>query len=150
MFALLHLLPNQLRVCVKGGCEAIIHAVSTHLSSYSTDCCWTLLLDFCNAFNSIAMFHEFHKHISSLSSWIEASLDGQLFLAQLLHNKGIPYGHLGFALTLHLIIERIQAKVPNLDLNIWYLDYGTLIGSLNNSWLLSKSSNRMDPILVSI
>ena len=43
--------------------------------------------------------------------------------------QGDPLGPLGFVLTLHPIIERIEAKVPNLDLNALYLDDGTLIGS---------------------
>lgn len=34
-----------------------------------------------------------------------------------------------FVLTLHLIVKRIKVKVPNLALDAWYLNDGTLVGS---------------------
>ena len=40
-----------------------------------------------------------------------------------------PLGPLGFALTLHPIVECIKTKVPYLLLNAWYLNDGTLVGS---------------------
>ena len=40
--------------------------------------------------------------------------------------QGDPLGPLGFALTLHLIVECI---VPGLALNAWYLDDGMLVGT---------------------
>ena len=46
--------------------------------------------------------------------------------------QGDPLGPLGFALALHPIIERIQAEVPGLLANAWYLDDGTLCGSPDN------------------
>ena len=75
----------------------------------------------------------FRNHLPS-SSWIEACYSGHpnlLMGKYSLHSccgvqQGDPLGPLGFALTLHPIIE---AEVPNLDLNAWYLDDGTLIGS---------------------
>ena len=42
--------------------------------------------------------------------------------------QGDPLGPLGFALTLHPIVKRIQAEVPSLALNAWYLDDSTLVG----------------------
>ena len=43
-------------------------------------------------------------------------------------HQGDPLGPLGFALTLHPIVERIKAGVPDLPLNVvWYLDDGTLV-----------------------
>ena len=38
-------------------------------------------------------------------------------------------GPLGFALTLHPIVQRIRDEVSDLSLNAWYLDDGTLMGS---------------------
>ena len=43
--------------------------------------------------------------------------------------QGDPLGPLGFALTLHPIVEHIREHVPGLALNSRYLDDGTLIGS---------------------
>ncbi len=136
-------LPSQLGVGVKGGCEAIIHSVSRHFSSAPTDKCWTLLLDFSNAFNSVDrghMFHEFRKHIPSLSPWMEACYSCQPNLLMGNHSilsccgvqQGDPLGPLGFALTLQPIVDLIQSEVPDLSINAWYLDDGTLVGSPND------------------
>ena len=129
------LTPLQLGVCVKGGCEAIIHATSHLMSSFPTDQRWTLL-DFSNAFNSVgqeAMFAEFRERIPSLSVWMEScySCQPHLLSKETIRSccgvqQGDPLGPLGFALTLHPIVERIQAEVPGLYLNAWYLDDGTL------------------------
>ncbi len=130
-------------VGIKGGCEAIIHTVSSHFSSSPSDRCWTLLVDFSNAFNSIdreSMFVEFHRHIPSLSRWIEACYSCQPNLLLGTHSllscsgvqQGDPLGPLGFALTLQPIIDRIKSEVPGLALNAWYLDDGTLVGSPND------------------
>ena len=67
--ALSVLSPLQLGVNVKGGCEAIIHAVSHIMSSVPSTQKWTLLLDFSNAFNSI-----------SRQAMFEQLLDGVLLL----------------------------------------------------------------------
>ena len=47
--------------------------------------------------------------------------------------KQITYivGPLCFTLTLHPLIEQIQSNVPNLCLNVWYLDDGSLCGPPN-------------------
>ena len=42
--------------------------------------------------------------------------------------QGDLLGPLDFALTLHPLVERIQAEALALALNAWYLDDGTLIG----------------------
>ena len=39
---------------------------------------------------------------------------------------------MGFALALHSIVRRIQNLVPSLLINSWYLDNGTLCGSLDD------------------
>ena len=120
------LTPLQLGVCVKGGCEAIIHAASHLMSSSSINLRWTLLLDFNNAFNRInreAMFGEFRRRIPSLSAWMESCYAGQPFLLLGTDSirsccgvqQGDPLGPLGFALTLHPLIEKIKAEVPGLS-----------------------------------
>ena len=65
--------PLQLGVGVKGGCEAIVHAVDQALFPSPDNDRWTLLLDFSNAFNSInreAMFREFRRRLPGLSAWM--------------------------------------------------------------------------------
>ena len=41
-------------------------------------------------------------------------------------------GPLGFAMALQPVIERIKREVPDLLLNAWYLDDGTLCGTLDD------------------
>ena len=131
---------SECQVNVKGGCEAVIHSVSQLMSSGQPDQQWVLLLDFTNAFNTInrfSIFEEFRAHIPGLSAWMESCYSGQPFLhlgSQTILSccgvqQGDPLGPLGFALTLHPIVERIRAAVPNLTLNAWYLDDGILVGS---------------------
>ena len=68
---------------------------------------------------------------------LSCSLFGFLFFGnfQLLSCTGVqqgdPLGPLCFALTLHPLIEQIQFNVPNLCLNAWYLDDGSLSGLPN-------------------
>ena len=118
----------------------VIHATSHLMSSSPADQHWTLLLDFSNAFNNIsreAMFMELRQRLPGLSVWMESCYSCQPFLhlgEDCIHSccgvqQGDPLGPLGFALTLHPIVERIKAEVPGLALNVWYLDDGTLVGS---------------------
>ena len=51
----------QLGVGVKGGCKAIVHSVSSLLSSSTPNRCWTVLLHFTNPFNSISREAMFTK-----------------------------------------------------------------------------------------
>ena len=133
------LTPLQLGVGVKGGCEVIVHAVSNLLSSSSPSSCWTLMLDFTNAFNSVnreAMFVQIRQRIPSIAAWMESCYSCQ----PILHfgqdyvfsccgvQQGDPLGPLDFALTLQPVIEKIKAEVPGLSLDAWYLDDGTLVG----------------------
>ena len=101
---------------------------------------WVLQLDFSNAFNSINrefMFLQFRDRLPSFSAWIEFCYSSQ----PLLHlgdrmifscsgvQQGDPLCPLGFALTLHPLVEEIKASHSSLQLNCWYLDDGTLCGS---------------------
>ena len=135
------LTPLQLGVGVRGGCEAIIHATSHLVSSpSSSNQRWCLFLDFSNAFNCISresMFVEIRRRIPSLAAWMESCYSCQPFLHLGEHSllsccgvqQGDPLGPLGFALTLQPLIERLKADVSGLNLNVWYLDDGTLMGS---------------------
>jgi len=72
-----------------------------------------------------------------LSSWLERSYGGQLYLHlgdTCIHScrgvqQGHPLGPLGFAVALQSIVGRIKVYVPNCKMNGWYLDDGTLVGS---------------------
>ena len=43
--------------------------------------------------------------------------------------QGDPLGPLGFSLALQPLVESIKAEVPNLNINVWYLEDGTLCGN---------------------
>ena len=156
--ALSTLTPLQLGVCVKGGCEAIIHAASNLMSSSLPRHRWTLLLDFSNAFNCInweAMFVETRNRIPTLSAWIEACYSCQPFLfmgketirSSCGVQQGDPLGPLGFALSLHPLIEKIRDEVPGLSLNAWYLDDGTLMGHPEDLAAALQIVEREGPLL---
>ena len=140
--AISSLTPHQLGVGVKGGCETIVQSLSRVLEDPSSDPkdTWTVLVDFSNAFNCIdrsKMFEEMRARIPSLALWMEYCYGGQPFLHlgdTIIRSccgvqQGDPLGPLGFALALQPIVDSIQAKVPNLKLNAWFLDDGVLIGS---------------------
>lgn len=46
--------------------------------------------------------------------------------------QGDPLGPVGFSLVLHRLLKSIQESVPNLRLNVWYLDDGTLVGTIED------------------
>ena len=138
--AVSRLYPLQLGVGIPGGCEAILHSVNYQMATLPGNKRWTLELDFSNAFNQVnreAMFVEFREHLPGLSAWMESCYTSQPFLllgdGKVIRSccgvqQGDPLGPLGFALTLHPLVERIQVVASSLELNAWYLDDGTLVG----------------------
>ena len=76
------------------------------------------------------MFKEVCARIPSLSSWREGCygarstllIGEEIILSCCGVQQGHPLGPLGFALTLHLINEKINIMVPGLKINAWYLD----------------------------
>ena len=83
------------------------------------------------------MFKEMRSCIPSLSIWLEFCYSCQSLLHLGDHTinsicgvqQGDPLRHLGLALTLHPIIEKVKNEVSGLLVNSWYLDDGTLCGS---------------------
>ena len=57
---------NCMGVSVSGGYEAIVRTVAKLTTTLPDNCCWTLMLDFSNAFNCVNrehMFEEFRNHL---------------------------------------------------------------------------------------
>ena len=95
------------------------------------------------------MFEEIRSQILSMAAWMECLYGSQTFLHLGRHTilscfgvqQGDPLGPLGFALALYPVIERIKREVPDLLINIWYLDNGTISDSSGD---LLKAINIME------
>ena len=135
----------QMGVGVKNGAESIAHSLrflNLHSSNPWDPDIFVLLVDFCNAFNQIdrtKLFVAVRKHCPSLSKWVESCYlngawifmpDGSFpFQSQSGVQQGDPLGPLLFSLVLQTVIKIIKVRWPNLKINVWYLDDGTLVGS---------------------
>lgn len=88
----------------------------------------------------INMFREIRLHIPSLSPRMESYygiwpilyFGEHTILSRCEVQQDDPLGHLHFALTLQLIVERIKRVVPDLPINVWYLDDGTVMSKRCN------------------
>ena len=132
-----HLSPHQLGVGVQNGCEAIVHATRETLETDGTK--FVLQADFKNAFNTASRriaLQEIATHFPEILAWcITCYGNSSLLLfsdAQILSSSGFqqgdPLAALLFALVLHPVVLSINEEVPSLNLNVWYLDDGTLVG----------------------
>jgi len=144
------LAPVQVGVGVRGGCEAVVHALGRTLRdpSHDPDNRWVLLVDFANAFNSVSrecMFTQTRTEVPGISAWLEACYSNPPMLrfgrTTIQSCQGVqqgdPLGPLAFSLALRPLTEAIQRVAPNLLLHAWYLDDGTLCGSpaeLHRAW----------------
>ena len=133
--------PSQLGVGTRGGCEIILHAAQAILDdsniSAKSKCC--LQVDFSMAFQSIdrsILFNTVRENLPGLAAFVEWAYGAAtpLYFHEnvILSTKGVhqgdPLGPLLFALVLQPLILRINENVPDLLLNTWFLDDGTLMG----------------------
>ena len=133
------LAPLQLGVAIRGGCEAIIHATRQAVNKAGEK--FVLRADLINAFNvadRAAALKEVEQHFPELLPWVITAYStpshlifGSTNIWSLTgFHQGDPLASLLFSLVLHPIILRIKEQVPSLDLNAWYLDDGTLVGTV--------------------
>lgn len=129
-----YLRPKQLGFATRGGCEAAIHATRTFLSRNKGKAKVLLKIDFRNAFNSMYrdnMLHSIKDKVPLLYPFLRQcySVNTHLFfgydiiLSQMGVQQGDPCGPLSFCLVIQPLIESLMS-----ELNIWYLDDGTLAG----------------------
>ena len=133
-----YLAPHQLGVGVRGGCESIIHAARQAVEKAGEK--FVMRADLINAFNvadrSTAL-REIEQHFPELLPWVITAYSNHShlvfgtssILSRAGFHQGDPLAALLFALVLHPLVLQIQEQVPTLDLNAWYLDDGTLVGT---------------------
>jgi hypothetical protein len=131
--------PLQVGVGVRGGCEAVVHAARQAVKNNPGK--YMLQADLINAFNQGdrgAALHEVREHFPELLPWAVTSYSAPSHLrfgsadipSATGFHQGDPLAALLFALVLHPIILKIRERVPSLDLNVWFLDDGTMVGTL--------------------
>ena len=133
------LAPHQLGVGIPGGAEVIIHATREAVDKKGDK--FVMQADLVNAFNLVdraCVLQEVRQHFPELLAWVATAYGTTsnltfglaTILSRLGLHQGDPLASLLFSLVLHPIILQIQEQVPTLDLNVWYLDDGTLVGTL--------------------
>ena len=132
------LAPNQLGVGVRGGAEAIAHAVTEAVKVHPSS--WVLQADLVNAYNSVdrgVMLEEVARYFPECLAWAKSCYGAPSWLkfgeASILSATGLhqgdPIAGLLFCLVLKPIVDAIESEVADLILNAWYLDDGHIIGT---------------------
>ena len=110
-------------------------------TSQDTRC--LLQVDLINAFNRVdraTAFREVRRLFPELARWFESTYGTQaelMFGEAVIRScdgfhQGDPLACLFFAVVLHPIIMKIASEVPDLLLNGWFLDDGSLMGKLDD------------------
>jgi hypothetical protein len=127
-----YLSPHQLGVATKLGCEAAIHTTRTFVNNDLNRSKVVLKLDFKNAFNSVerdCILKEVQCHTPLLYPYLYQCyrnpstlfFGDHLISSSVGAQQGDPCGPMIFSLAIQSIILSL-----NSELNIWYLDDGTL------------------------
>lgn len=129
--------PIQMGFAIRAGCEAIVHAMRIFLSRKHKITDTVMKVDFYNAFNKanrkkiIALAE---SHMPSVRDYIRSSYEypsvlryhDNVIWSQEGVQQGDPLGPLLFC----LLLKELTDSLPKcLDINVWYLDDGTIAGS---------------------
>ncbi|CAK9302743.1 unnamed protein product [Gordionus sp. m RMFG-2023] len=131
----------QLGFGTKGGCEIATHSLRIYIEDPPPDAV-VCKLDFKNAFNSLSkktFLNIFYEKFLVYARFIEQSYGCRTPLKfgeyTIPSDEGIqqgdPLGPLIFSLGIHNLVHCLKSSF-NLDLNIWYLDDGTICGPSKN------------------
>jgi hypothetical protein len=129
------LVPAQLGFGVHQGAEAAVHAARIFLANISSGQAM-LKIDFSNAFNTLrrdVMLDVIRQELPALYPFIDSCYSGQSFL-KFGHftimsdegpQQGDPLGPLLFCITAMALVKRVKSQ-----LNIWFMDDGTMAGDV--------------------
>ena len=131
--------PHQAGVCIKGGCEAVIHTVREAVVKNPDK--WVLQVDLENAFNRVSRNHVLSEVANLLPDCLPWAVtcygrasNLQFGKTSLSSSSGVqqgdPFASICFALVLQPVIEAIQSEVPTLVANAWLHDDGTVVGTV--------------------
>ncbi|KAL1448357.1 hypothetical protein WDU94_014016 [Cyamophila willieti] len=126
------LLPHQLGVSAKMGCEAAIHSVRTYLSNPANMSKVLLKIDFKNAFNSVerdVLLMEIKENVPALYPFLyqcyrnpsELVFGKERIPSAVGAQQGDPCGPMAFSLAVQPIVKSMKS-----ELNVWYLDDATI------------------------
>jgi hypothetical protein len=130
----------QVGVGQKAGAEATIHAIRRLADRFGDDPGKILLqVDLSNAFNMAdrsVLLSEVQERIPEFFRWVEFCYGGAsvLFFGSTTLDcstglqQGDPLAPLLFSLVLMILCRRLKEECEDLDLNVWYLDDGSLVG----------------------
>ena len=131
--------PIQLGVATRNGCEAAVHAVRAYIqgsSESAADSKIMVKLDVSNAFNTVRRDSMMEAVIEQAPAiypfvWQGYNTTTPLFIgdSKILSQTGIQQGDPLSSLLFSLTVDA-AARSADTDINIWYLDDGTLAGSV--------------------
>jgi Reverse transcriptase (RNA-dependent DNA polymerase) len=136
-----NLLPNQVSIVAAAGTDILVHGFREKLEQFGHDPEKVALrVDAANAFNAVSraeILERVCEHAPPVARFVHAIYGGQpyvvtgrtLLLSRQGTQQGDPLGMLLFALAIQHLILCAQSEC-DLELNLWYADEGTLVGSI--------------------
>ena len=130
----------QYGVATPAGAERMIHFVRKTMAAHELDTDWVVLkVDLKNAFNCVSRARILElvlAHAPDMYHWVDWCYRTSSVLTfsdfRVASREGVqqgdPLGPFLFSLVIHDLILRIDAELPGLDVNKWYLDDGVLAG----------------------
>lgn len=126
--------PIQVGCGIRRGAEIGAHSIRSFFKFTHTNPKAMVKLDYKNAFNSIfrdKMLREVRDRTPEIFNYVAQcytnpsylNWNGNLILSERGCQQGDPLGPLLFSLTIHPIVRKVTC-----ELNLWYLDDGTLLG----------------------
>jgi hypothetical protein len=139
LFAADYLLPHQVSTFAAAWTDILVYGFREKLQQFGHDPDKVALrVDAANAFNAVSraeILERVCEHAPPAARFVHAICGGQAYVVAGLQlsrqgtQQGDPLGMLLFALATQPLVLRIQSEC-DLELNLWYADNGTVVGSI--------------------